>query len=59
MSEQQNVSELGASADFHGDGLSDIAVGAPGSQRVYVDFAWAGALDTVPDCLCVLMGSKG
>lgn len=53
------MSELGASADFHGDGLSDIAVGAPGSQRVYVDFAWAGALDTVPDCLCVLMGSKG
>ncbi|WP_437790378.1 FG-GAP-like repeat-containing protein [Sorangium sp. So ce693] len=42
-----------ASADFNGDGFSDIAVGAPGSQRVYVYFGSAGALDTTPDGLLI------
>ncbi|XXX72097.1 FG-GAP-like repeat-containing protein [Sorangium sp. So ce134] len=58
----QNASEFGASvasADFNGDGLSDVAIGAPGSQRVYVYFASAGALDTVPDGLLVGEGELG
>ncbi|WP_437331474.1 FG-GAP-like repeat-containing protein [Sorangium sp. So ce394] len=58
----QNASEFGASvasADFNGDGFSDIAVGAPGSQRVYVYLASAGALDTVPDGLLVGEGELG
>ncbi|KYF73955.1 hypothetical protein BE11_19740 [Sorangium cellulosum] len=48
-----------ASADFNGDGLSDVAVGAPGSQRVHVYLGSAGAFDTVPDGLLVGEGEFG
>ncbi|WP_437289379.1 FG-GAP-like repeat-containing protein [Sorangium sp. So ce406] len=48
-----------ASADFNGDGFSDVAVGAPGSQRVHVYFGSAGALDTVPDGVLVGEGELG
>ncbi|WP_437595450.1 FG-GAP repeat protein [Sorangium sp. So ce590] len=52
MSEQQNVSELGASADFHGDGLSDIAVGAPGSASMSTSPRPARSTPCLTACVC-------
>ncbi|WP_437710191.1 FG-GAP-like repeat-containing protein [Sorangium sp. So ce448] len=48
-----------ASADFNGDGFSDVAVGAPGSQRVHVYFGSDGAFDTVPDGILIGEGELG
>jgi len=40
-----------SAGDVNGDGYADLAVGAPGSARVYVYFGRASGLDSVPQVL--------